>query len=944
MKTMNVMLIKKMNIFKATIFLLFVLISQTLFSQTTITIGTGTTYVTNHPFPRNYNYAWSKQVYLQSEINLSGNITAIAFENNVGTETSWINQSIYMRHVTSSTCSTTRPTSAELSSDWTLVFTGTINFDAAYKTITLSTPFNYNNTDNLEVYYENRRGSNSSNGPQFRETSGANRSVYYRNDDLATFNASTTATGSDDITNIRFTITPNCSNPTASGVIANAQSSCGSFNPSAITSSSPASGETGTLEYKWQHSTTSSVAGFTDIPASNSATYDPTSISQTTWYKRIARVSCKTDWVGAVESNVIEMAVVSPIDLYGNPVSDTIYNQLGNVSFGVGINNPDGVTYQWQVSTNGGGTWANVTNGGVYSGATTSALQVTNPTYAMNTYQYRCVITNACGSINSPAAILTVIPTTTFSNTTTTACGTNMNNDFSFQRTISVSGLPTTLGTASGQYVLKQVNLQLGSSACKGDLSTYRARIISPSGTIIELFNTFTTSTGSMWTNIKYRDHVSLERINQYVMNDQLAYHPHSIGYYAVQTDGSFFSVNGEDPNGNWRLEIAENIATGNEVSFQRVDLIFGPNFTYTDISSSNANDNCANPQCISTQEIVIGTNNAYTSSEPVASFPGLTTDGCGWNGNNNNSAWFNFIASATTANITLSGIVNSTPGGNDTQPIIFSRSGDCTTMGTLTVPVGGCLDDVGDVSSVNLMAYHSSNGGGTSVINNLYSNGISMNAEFQLSGLTVGQTYYLYIDGNGGTPSSFYIEALNGCQTCNTPLPVEWLTFEAVKNNRVSDLYWSTASETNNDYFEVQRSVDTENWEKIGIVAGAGNTSYQMDYIFTDVNPYIGINYYRIKQVDFDGNSSYSDIRAVSFTGEMMLVPNPSNGNFTVVGMPENTSNSLQLINSLGQVISVVEVQSASYSFADLNLASGIYYLTINQQETIKVCVTKSN
>lgn len=213
---------------------------------------------------------------------------------------------------------------------------------------------------------------------------------------------------------------------------------------------------------------------------------------------------------------------------------------------------------------------------------------------------------------------------------------------------------------------------------------------------------------------------------------------------------------------------------------------------------------------------------------------------------------------------------------------------------------------------------------------------------------LTAAGTASAQNNGNGQSTISRVENITYGSNNVGTAipcvLPVTWISFEALKNNRVSDLYWSTATETNNDYFEVERSKDVENWKKIGQVIGAGNTSYQMDYMFTDVNPYMGINYYRIKQVDYDGNLSYSDIRAVSFTGEMMLVPNPSNGNFTVVGMPENTTNSLQLINSLGQVISIVEIQSASCSFTDLNLASGVYYLTINNQETIKVCITKSN
>ena len=100
-----------------------------------------------------------------------------------------------------------------------------------------------------------------------------------------------------------------CVNPTNAGVIAAAQSGTSPFDPAAFTSSSAASGETGTLEYKWQSSTTSSSADFTDITPSNSATYDAGSLSVTTWYRRLARVSCSADWTGAAESNVLEVTV-----------------------------------------------------------------------------------------------------------------------------------------------------------------------------------------------------------------------------------------------------------------------------------------------------------------------------------------------------------------------------------------------------------------------------------------------------------------------------------------------------------------------------------------------------------------------------------------------------------------------------------------------------------
>jgi hypothetical protein len=98
-------------------------------------------------------------------------------------------------------------------------------------------------------------------------------------------------------------------NPSSGGTIAADQAGCYPFSPNEITSSVLPSGHVGTLEYKWQSSTTSSSTGFSDIAASNAATYDPGSLIVDTWYKRLARVNCMSDWTDAAESNVVKMTV-----------------------------------------------------------------------------------------------------------------------------------------------------------------------------------------------------------------------------------------------------------------------------------------------------------------------------------------------------------------------------------------------------------------------------------------------------------------------------------------------------------------------------------------------------------------------------------------------------------------------------------------------------------
>ncbi len=100
-----------------------------------------------------------------------------------------------------------------------------------------------------------------------------------------------------------------CINPTSGGTIASDQTGCNPFDPAAFTNSTLPTGHTGGLTYKWMLSTTSSSAGFSDIASSNSTTYDPGTLTQTTWFKRVARVTCQSDWIGAAESNVVTMTI-----------------------------------------------------------------------------------------------------------------------------------------------------------------------------------------------------------------------------------------------------------------------------------------------------------------------------------------------------------------------------------------------------------------------------------------------------------------------------------------------------------------------------------------------------------------------------------------------------------------------------------------------------------
>jgi len=112
------------------------------------------------------------------------------------------------------------------------------------------------------------------------------------------------------------------------------------------------------------------------------------------------------------------------------------------------------------------------------------------------------------------------------------------------------------------------------------------------------------------------------------------------------------------------------------------------------------------------------------------------------------------------------------------------------------------------------------------------------------------------------------------------SPLPIALVQFTATNNQSVVDLFWQTASETNNDYFTIERSANGNDFIEIKRQEGAGNSSSMLDYFDVDKAPLNGVSYYRLKQTDFDGEYTYSEIvkvnRKSNSSTRLVVYPNP--------------------------------------------------------------------
>lgn len=183
--------------------------------------------------------------------------------------------------------------------------------------------------------------------------------------------------------------------------------------------------------------------------------------------------------------------------------------------------------------------------------------------------------------------------------------------------------------------------------------------------------------------------------------------------------------------------------------------------------------------------------------------------------------------------------------------------------------------------------------------------------------------------------------------------LPIELVSFEAsaLPNERIIELTWETLSEINNDYFVVERSLDGINWEYVTKVDGAGNSSIAITYLTHDFTPHSKLSYYRLMQVDFDGQFTYSFVRSVvlnsdnmTTSNELLIYPNPAtsllNFQFDEFDKDELIIFIYDVSGKvvLGETIQLTNGQGL-YTVTDLSMFNpGSYIVTITVGDEIKI------
>ncbi|MBS1506363.1 MAG: T9SS type A sorting domain-containing protein [Bacteroidetes bacterium] len=263
------------------------------------------------------------------------------------------------------------------------------------------------------------------------------------------------------------------------------------------------------------------------------------------------------------------------------------------------------------------------------------------------------------------------------------------------------------------------------------------------------------------------------------------------------------------------------------------------------------------------------------------------------------------------------------------------NQNGRVAVYGNLTSSTGGgqslTINNGGQMYVNGNVAF---TGGGDQITNNnstspfgLYVNGTTTNTG---GGATTTSNKGTKADMLSGDPSFYsWVASQPG-----SPLPVTLTEFKIGTQNANSiQVLWTTASELNFDYFELEKSVNNTEFTKIAQVAGHGTTKVQHEYSFTDQDPMIGSNFYRLKAVDVDGHTETFNVIVANFAAQkdISVYPNPlTNGNLHInLNFETGAATAVTISDTFGATKASATFTESNVIFP-ITLDPGVYVITI--------------
>ena len=737
-----------------------------------------------------------------------------------------------------------------------------------------------------------------------------------------------------------YTITPTstCGSATATGqIIVHDDFSAGAIGsaqiipinsiPSALSSTTNASGGGG-FTYQWQISTDNVSWG--DIVGATSSTYTPPSaITQDTWYRRAA---ISTAGCGTLYTASIKVSVAISVCTGQTPPAVT---EQTAASGGVG-----GFTYQWQKST----------DGVVFSNIVGATSTTYTPTaISSSTWYRRCVTSGSCTECTDPVkASVSSSPGSVSSgllvwlkadagtsdlatqwedqsgngNHYTTVAGPtlssgNKSSNYNPYITINSGGFVAPVGAQLGNNytiftVAKKLDTDYDGRIFDGHTGNhYWGYVGQDANDTIKKLQVFSSSSGSangVRLNINQGANSASESSHSIVYeliiyNSVLSSSEIEIieSYlntkYGITNNNSFLSSLGSetyDDSGDYTHDI---IGIGKECYFHQKQSKSLDDSTYVFIGTLAAN-NSTNAGTISNDisYLMIGHNGGLLKGTAASKneIPAAGTDGY-----------------TVTSRIDREWQIQNT---NFNNAYTFKTKID--------IP----LDSI-DITHLALLV--SNNGDFTNC--NVYKHGDG-DVTFRKGSLEIDG-----IENIIGVGGKKFIAIASVDEL--TVLPIELLYFKAEKSNDNVRLIWKTAAEINNDYFSVEKSHDGISWFSIGELSGAGNSSSPISYELIDFDGCSSTCYYRLKQIDFSGEFTYSNVEYIINTNErkssLKVYPVPVLDRLTVEFVaPQTDEYNVQIYTSSGALVyaaKLIGIKGENLFYINTNMiAHGMYFMVV--------------
>lgn len=252
--------------------------------------------------------------------------------------------------------------------------------------------------------------------------------------------------------------------------------------------------------------------------------------------------------------------------------------------------------------------------------------------------------------------------------------------------------------------------------------------------------------------------------------------------------------------------------------------------------------------------------------------------------------------------------------------------------------------EETGTVGTVSIEADFSNPAVGAAAINDMSNIRMLVDED---GDFTTGATSIAPSSFNNGTKTAYFQHDFQGGSGIGrgyyftfastdwyaTPLPIELAELDGKCIENENQLNWNTQSEHNNAQFNVQRLTENQTWETIGTIQGAGNSTQQSNYSFTDAKPQHEIEVYRIQQVDFDGTKRLSNPisidRTTCFEG-VKLFPNPASDLLTITSSKKQIGN-IQVFDVSGRLLLEETITNSSTTLDVSTWSTGVYQINID-------------